>query len=190
MGERKFLVIGNFFDNEGTQFQQVKVEDSDAYQNSYYLVDDVSLRQILPEPEPVISELEVEVGQVYRLDRIYFAFDKWDLLPESNVQLNQLLDLMNKFPEMTIKIMGHTDSRGTDEYNIQLSDRRSNAVYQYLIAHEINADRLEYEGYGEHVPIDTNETDEGRQMNRRVEFKVLTIGAEDVYIENIATDSY
>jgi outer membrane protein OmpA-like peptidoglycan-associated protein len=76
---------------------------------------------------------------------------------------------------MRIEIGGHTDSHGSLAYNTTLSDNRAKSVVEYLIEKGIAADRLEYKGYAFTQPIATNDTDEGRQQNRRVEFKVLSI---------------
>ncbi len=192
-GKEAFLVIGNFFNNKQTTFVDVKIDGADAFQNAYYLVDDVRLNQILPkvQPEPVVaqapvlSKMEPKVGQVIRLDRIYFAFDKWDLLPESFTQLDELKRLMDKYPEMTIFITGHTDSRGSDSYNFLLSKRRSNAVFEHMVSQGIDESRIEYKGFGETSPVADNATDAGRQSNRRVEFEVLSMGDENVQVEQM-----
>jgi outer membrane protein OmpA-like peptidoglycan-associated protein len=76
---------------------------------------------------------------------------------------------------MKIEISGHTDSKGANDYNLKLSDNRAKAVVDYLIKAGIPASRLVYKGYGEEQPIATNETDEGRQLNRRTEFKILSM---------------
>jgi outer membrane protein OmpA-like peptidoglycan-associated protein len=75
---------------------------------------------------------------------------------------------------LTIEISGHTDNVGSNLYNQQLSEDRAKSVVEYLIDNGIDAGRLTYAGYGEEQPIATNETEEGRQMNRRTEFKVLS----------------
>ena len=161
-----------------------------AWENPYYLLDDVSLKQIMKpepvvvaEPEPVFEDIEIKKGQVIRLDKIYFDFDKSDLLPASNEQLDKLVTLLDSYPSMRIAIHGHTDSRGSDSYNERLSDDRSKAVYHYVASKAINPNRLNYKGFGEVQPVDTNETDEGRQNNRRVEFVMLEINDENVKIE-------
>jgi OOP family OmpA-OmpF porin len=74
---------------------------------------------------------------------------------------------------MKVRIAGHTDNIGSEEYNQRLSEARAKAVYEYLISRGISADRLSYIGYGESRPIDTNETSEGRQNNRRVELEII-----------------
>ena len=145
------------------------------------MIDDVDLHELIP---PKLSELSLEVGQIIQLDRIYFDFDKWDLLPASYEQLKELLDLLEYYPSMKIAIHGHTDSHGTDQYNVELSDKRSKSVMDYLLENGIASDRLEAAGFGESKPIDSNNTDNGRQMNRRVEFVVLQLD------ENITVDEY
>ena len=76
-------------------------------------------------------------------------------------------------PNVKIEIGGHTDNYGSDEYNMKLSQSRCESVVNYLIEHGIAKNRLTAKGYGETVPIDTNETSEGRQMNRRTEFEII-----------------
>lgn len=187
----RFILIGNFFDNEATSFGETPNPGENMFTNAYYLIDDIGVYQlnVRPEPEPepeTLASMEVEVGQVIRLDRIYFAFDKWDLLPASYEELDELITLMHKYPGMKIAIHGHTDSRGSDNYNFTLSDNRARSVYDYLAANGIAFDRIQSEGFGESKPIADNITDDGRQLNRRVEFMVLELGEENVSIENVA----
>ncbi len=188
-GGEKFLIIGNFYNNENTTFKSVKNLGEPAWGNPYYLLDDVSIREIIIEEpiveEPVFENVKIEEGQIIRLDRIYFDFDKWDLLPASNEQLDELVGLLNSYPSMRIAVHGHTDSKGSDRYNEVLSDRRSKAVHDYLLNHAVEYSRLEYKGFGEVKPVDTNDSDEGRQNNRRVEFLVLELNEENVEVENV-----
>ncbi|HXE67113.1 MAG TPA: OmpA family protein, partial [Rhodanobacteraceae bacterium] len=87
--------------------------------------------------------------------------------------LNQAVDTLNRYPQVTIEIDGYTDSVGTDKYNQGLSERRANIVDSYLTSHGIDASRITaVKGFGEADPVDTNKTAAGRQRNRRVEFKV------------------
>ena len=190
-GGEVFLIIGNFYNNENTTFKKVKNLGEPAWENPYYLLDDVSIREIIEEEPiveaPVFENLEIKKGQVIRLDKIYFDFDKSDLLPASNEQLDELVGLLNSYPSLRIAIHGHTDSKGSDRYNEILSDRRSQAVHDYLLHQNIDYSRLEYKGFGEVKPVDTNQTEEGRQNNRRVEFLVLELNEENVEIENMAS---
>ena len=114
----------------------------------------------------------IAVGQSIVLKNIFFDFNKSTLRKESENEIAQLTKLLTDIPTMKIEISGHTDSYGSDTYNKTLSHQRAKAVYDRLIQNGIKADRLTFMGYGEEKPIDSNETDEGRQMNRRTEFKV------------------
>ena len=110
------------------------------------------------------------------LFNINFDFDSYRLRSESYPHLNEVAMMMNAFPEMRIKIIGHTDSLGSDEYNQKLSLNRSKSVIRYLQSKGIDKDRMVPEGFGEKYPIDTNTTPEGRLHNRRVEIEVLNVG--------------
>lgn len=128
------------------------------------------------EINPVIKDLylkKIEVGVTVRLKNIYFDFDKTTLKSESFVELNKVVDLLKQNPSVEIEIAGHTDSKGSDDYNQNLSQGRSQSVVDYLISQGIESYRLSAHGYGESTPIDTNDTEEGRANNRRVEFTVL-----------------
>jgi outer membrane protein OmpA-like peptidoglycan-associated protein len=81
---------------------------------------------------------------------------------------------MQDNPTIKIELSGHTDSKGSDDYNQRLSESRAKACVDYLISKGIKADRMVWKGYGETKPIDTNDTDEGRANNRRTEFKILS----------------
>ncbi|MGZ5190574.1 MAG: OmpA family protein, partial [Flavisolibacter sp.] len=115
----------------------------------------------------------IEIGQVVRLNNVFFDFDKWDLRPESFVELDRVVKLLNDNPAIEIEMSAHTDSRGSDDYNFKLSDNRARSVMEYIISKGIAASRIVSQGYGETKPVETNETDDGRQMNRRVEFKIM-----------------
>lgn len=116
---------------------------------------------------------KIEIGSVIVLRNIFFDFDKATLRPESANELERLIKLLNDNPGIKIELGSHTDSKGSDEYNMKLSDNRSKSVVDYLINKGISSSRLVAKGYGETKPIDTNDTDAGRQNNRRTEFKIL-----------------
>jgi outer membrane protein OmpA-like peptidoglycan-associated protein len=107
------------------------------------------------------------------LRNIFFDFDKATLRPESKTELERVYTLLIENPRMKVRVAGHTDSQGSDEYNQRLSEARAKSVQDYLISRGIPANRLAFIGYGESRPIDTNDTDEGRQNNRRVELEIL-----------------
>ncbi len=102
--------------------------------------------------------------------QIEFDFDKSEVRPEYHEKLREAADFINKYPQIRFLIAGHTDSKGSDEYNEVLSKRRAATVKKYLVEKfGIAAHLMTPRGYGESQPIDTNETEEGRQKNRRVE---------------------
>lgn len=127
--------------------------------------------------QEVVKDVElknVAVGSKIVLKNIFFDFDKATLRPESTNELERLIKLLNDVPTLKIEISGHTDSKGAAAYNQKLSENRSKSVVDYLVSKGIKADRLTFKGYGLEQPIATNDTDEGRQMNRRTEFKILS----------------
>lgn len=126
------------------------------------------------EVEKEVLLKKVVIGSSIVLKNIFFDFDKATLRDVSIPELTRLINFLNEVPSLRIEISGHTDSRGSDEYNQKLSEDRAKAVVAYLVEKGISAKRLEYKGYGETKPIATNETDEGRQQNRRTEFKILS----------------
>lgn len=115
----------------------------------------------------------IEIGQVVRLNNVFFDFDKWDLRSESFVELDRVVKLLNENPAIEIEMSAHTDSYGSDDYNFKLSDNRARSVREYILAKGITPTRIISQGYGETKPVAENDTDENRQLNRRVEFKIL-----------------
>ncbi|HEY1038096.1 MAG TPA: OmpA family protein [Bacteroidia bacterium] len=115
----------------------------------------------------------LEVGSTIRLNNIFFDFGKATLRPESYPELDRLVTYMADNKGMVIELSGHTDNVGSDDANLKLSDDRAKAVTEYIVAQGIAADRIKAIGYGETKPIGTNDTDEGKQLNRRVEFTIL-----------------
>ncbi|TMI96285.1 MAG: OmpA family protein [Bacteroidetes bacterium] len=115
----------------------------------------------------------IEIGQVVRLNNVFFDFDKWDLRPESFVELDRVVRLLKENPAIEIEMSAHTDSYGTDEYNFKLSDNRARSCMEYILSKGIDPNRITSHGYGESMPVAPNDTPENRQLNRRVEFKIL-----------------
>ncbi len=117
---------------------------------------------------------KVEVGKEIVLRNIFFDFNQSTLRPESKAELERLAQLLRENPTIKIEISGHTDNVGSAAYNKGLSERRAKSVVDYLIGVGISADRMTYVGYGFDKPIASNDTDEGRQLNRRTEFKITS----------------
>jgi outer membrane protein OmpA-like peptidoglycan-associated protein len=121
----------------------------------------------------------VGVGSVATIEDIYFDFNKATLKPESFFSLDGLADLLRKNTKWVVRIEGYTDSIGTIEFNKQLSLERAQSVVQYLVSKHIDMGRLEAVGFGPENPIADNDTEEGRQKNRRVQFRIVKFTSED-----------
>jgi len=119
-----------------------------------------------------LSATEIIKNQPIILKNIYFDIDKYELLPESNTELKKLVKLLTDKPDLAIEISGHTDNTGDEPHNQELSLHRAEAVAQYLKINGIAEKRISVKGLASTQPIATNETAEGRQKNRRVEFVV------------------
>ena len=174
---KSFLIIGNF---RSDQDSQVKMPFRGDIKYGYYYLDDVHLFKIppiiIPPPsESPLTNFVPKAGEIVTLSNIYFEHDRVDFMPRALVQLDQLLTFLNKYPTMRVEIIGHTDNVGTDDYNQQLSIRRSTAVVNWLAARKINRDRLLASGFGSSQPINSNSTSLGRSKNRRVEIKVISL---------------
>jgi outer membrane protein OmpA-like peptidoglycan-associated protein len=149
----------------------------ESYDTRYYF-DNISLiRTSSDEPvdevsEPVITNTEPEVKTdiTYTLQHVVFDTDKSELKPESVEELNYIIELMQRYTDYNIHLTGHTDSINNEAYNLKLSSDRAKACALYLTQNGIDKSRVTYEGKGESQPVAPNSTEEGRQMNRRVEF--------------------
>jgi outer membrane protein OmpA-like peptidoglycan-associated protein len=115
----------------------------------------------------------IKKGEVFIVKNLHFATNKTRILSTSEEALNDLYMYLARNPQVRIKIIGHTDNVGKDAANQKLSDGRATAVMKDLIERGIDPSRIEAEGRGETQPIDTNDTEEGRQNNRRVEIEIL-----------------
>ena len=117
----------------------------------------------------------LEAGEKIILRNIFYETDRYVLLEESVVELNKLLEFLKDNPSLAIEIGGHTDNIGSASYNLDLSLRRASEVYSYLIGHGIPEERLSYNGYGYTEPVASNDTEEGRAMNRRTEIRITAL---------------
>ncbi len=128
----------------------------------------------------VYQDVEVTSTSIRIHQKIFFEFDRAAIRPVSFPILNTVSQVMRDFPDITIEIQGHTDSRGNDAYNERLSQQRADAVREYLVQQGIPANRMTSRGYGEARPIDSNRTSSGRAANRRVEFIRTDAAAQQV----------
>ncbi|MCB0820524.1 MAG: OmpA family protein, partial [Bacteroidetes bacterium] len=136
---------------------------------------DLPASKAYQEIEKDIELSQLEVGKKIVLKNIFYDFDKSTLRPASVSELDRLTKLLETNPKMRIEISSHTDNVGSAAYNEKLSAARALSVVNYLVEKKgIKKDRLEYKGYGFTQPIAPNDTDQGRQLNRRTEFKILS----------------
>lgn len=115
------------------------------------------------------------VGSKFNLNRIFFEFNSSELLSVSYAELDKLTDILNSKAALRIEIRGHTDNVGSESYNKTLSIKRAQSVYDYLLAVGIAKGRMKYRGFGTRIPVSSNDTDEGRSQNRRVEIVVVEL---------------
>ncbi|MCQ2328546.1 MAG: OmpA family protein [Paludibacteraceae bacterium] len=149
--------------------------------NNQSSIDALPLREALSSSTSTSSLIDTAVyqgqivttGQKIILQNVYFATDKTEVLPSSQPGLNDLYQMLHEYPYIRVKIVGHTDNTNTAEYNQRLSEGRAASVRKSMLKRGIEAWRLETEGKGLTEPIDTNDTPEGRQHNRRVEFIII-----------------
>ena len=116
------------------------------------------------------------VGDVINLNEIYFEFDKSNITQEGAFELDRIVEIMKANPSIEIMVRSHTDTRGTDEYNMSLSNRRAKSTIQYIISKGISQDRISGQGYGESQPkvnCGADCTEEQHAQNRRSEFMIV-----------------
>ena len=115
---------------------------------------------------------KIEVGRKTTLNNIFFDTNKYDLLPESRIELQEVIAFLTDNPRVGIEIQGYTDDRGSEALNRILSENRAKAVYNYLVYSGVKPNVLSYRGYGASNPIADNATEEGKRMNRRTQFQI------------------
>jgi len=135
-----------------------------------------NLQNTFSRQKPMALDIDldpIEKGKTVILKNLFFDTDSFNLKPESKVQLMEIIDFMKANPGLVIEIGGHTDDQGSESHNLILSEKRADAVVQYLITNGIASGRLKSHGYGFSVPLTVNSTEQGRAMNRRTEFRIL-----------------
>lgn len=126
--------------------------------------------------EPIVLDIDLEKameGTTAVLQNIFFDVDKYELKEKSVTELDKILKFLKENPSFKVEISGHTDNVGSDAYNLQLSQKRAQSVFDHLTAQGIDPKRLSPKGYGAGRPLASNDTENGRQRNRRIEFKLI-----------------
>jgi OmpA-OmpF porin, OOP family len=187
-GKENYFIIGCFNNGKKVKFNKVNpakyIPDPRGY--AYYYVDNVIIK---PEKEDQIVKTEIqktpkdtikiisqvtklEVGSSFILNNISFTTGSYELTEFSFKELDKIVELLNKNPNITILISGHTDNIGDKYDNLNLSKQRAESVLNYIVSKGINKTRTAYDGYGDTLPIANNDEDEGRKKNRRVEVTI------------------
>ncbi|MCF8218081.1 MAG: OmpA family protein [Bacteroidales bacterium] len=146
---------------EGYLFYSKNIDLTDKDKNYEEIKNDIALNKI-------------EIGSRIVLRNIFFDSGKSELRESSRSELDRLYDIMKENPAIRVEISGHTDNVGSASYNEKLSQERAKSVVDYLVDKGIDKDRLEFKGYGFRKPIADNDTEEGRQQNRRTEFEIIS----------------
>ena len=186
-GGEKYITIGNFspkIKKEMVRMNLFKV----GYKESYYFVDDIKLIKSKEFEEKVDVEIvgpnyhaedstlmvnqDIKVGDKVSLNNIFFDNGRYYLLPESYIELNKLVQYLLKNPAVEIQINGHSDNAGLKHKNQKMSELRAREVFEYLIKKGVQ-NKMYFKGFGSTQPIASNDTDEGRAKNRRVEFQII-----------------
>lgn len=175
-GFERYFTIGNFKSNKKTQTLEILKTTKTKHQISYYYIDDVSVVPL----DSIINTVVVKpavptinTDEVYVFKNVLFNFDEAELLEVSIYELNSLYKHLKNNPNLNIEIYGHTDALGLDRRNKELSTQRAKAVADYLISQGLDPSKIKSFGFGSIKPISLNTTEEGRKLNRRVEFKLI-----------------
>lgn len=178
-GGERFVTIGNFYSNLETKSTRLphRIGKSNMLTNSaYYYIDDVSVEPLDSSPQTALSRTEfssehVELDRDYILKNIQFEFDSYTLMKSSYKELDVVVELLRNNPTFNVRLSGHTDFIGSDEYNLNLSRNRARSVADYFISKGIRPERIQSFGFGKTRPIMVEKTDEARTINRRVEIR-------------------
>lgn len=125
--------------------------------------------------EDTIALREIKLGEKTVLRNIFFDYNETELRPESRVELERIFRLMDENAQISIEISGHTDNIGSKKFNQELSEKRAQSVVDYLFERGVHLNRIIGKGYGFAQPVAPNDTEENRQLNRRTEFKIISI---------------
>lgn len=178
-GNENYFSIGNFYKNSKTKKQRT-VSNSPFY-FSYYYIDDVSVEAVEEEKPKEVNffktdsqkQKEFQVNKVYTFKNVLFDIDKSELLEASILELNELYKFLKENSNTVIEIYGHTDNSGIEKRNRELSYQRAKAVADYLILQGLDKSKIKMFGFGSSKPFSENNTEKGRALNRRVEFKLI-----------------
>jgi len=174
-GTEQFIVIGNFKSNAHTHRAKI---GSSLKKAAYYYVDMVLVEQ---------ADKLFKLDEIYVLENLLFEVNGYTVKGEGKKQLQALVSHLKAEPSLNISIYGHTDNVGSPEYNKELSQKRAKAVGLFLVDNGLSPFRIAWKGFGDISPVAKNETQEGRDKNRRVEF-VISKKKRDTYASGLFED--
>lgn len=178
-GTERFMTMGNFKRNARTRLFKTK---KSAKHGAYYYVDMVMVEAL--DKVDVVSnssvsdkkvDVDFELDKTHVFENLLFEFDRFRLHDPAKKEMLALYEYLNEESSFSITIGGHTDSVGSDAYNLWLSKKRAEAVAHHLLKLGLDKDRIQWQGYGGSQPIATNDNELGRQQNRRVEFVIAKV---------------
>ncbi len=188
-GNENFITIGKFDENlKLIPILNKKGKQQGKFKSAYYYIDDICLTEVINpnkkcncyENESYPKDTFILPPNPYKTDKsiilrtINFKIDDSYLEEGSFEELNKLAGTLNSHLSTYIQISGHTDSSGNEIHNIELSEKRAKSVADYLISKGVDADRIQFKGFGSSSPLVTNTSEENRKVNRRVEIKIVT----------------
>lgn len=183
-GGEKVAIIGNFHDDKATHHKKIESHQGKSFMlsvSAYYYIDDVSIVQTWPPIEVETDSTtvtwtdgrKIEPNEIFILKNIQFDYNSFQLLDISFKELDKLVEVLNEKPEWNVELAGHTDDRGSDDYNLELSHNRAREVGNYLVSHGIADGRIQVKGFGKQYPLVNQRDEEARSVNRRVECRFL-----------------
>jgi outer membrane protein OmpA-like peptidoglycan-associated protein len=183
-GGEKFITLGNFKKDAQTNVLHRTAPGRSMGEYSYLYIDDVVVKPVKSKAEcsceneilqslVVDPPLQLSQYDEIRLDDILFDFDKSFLIDSAKKELDEVYSLLKRNRTMYLEVQGHTDNKGQDGYNVELSKKRAASVVNYLMKKGIESTRLQVKYFGSTKPVEPNESEKGRAKNRRVEFRVL-----------------
>lgn len=181
-GGERYVVIGNFFNNTDTHVTRLPFRyglNPMLNDKAYYYIDDVLVQRVgidKPVDPIVVTQLNpqvIELNHIYTLKDIKFEFDSYILHPSSNDELAKVVDYLKGHPEVNIRVSGHTDFAGSDEYNLTLSRNRAKSVADFFVIRGVDEKRIVSYGFGKSRPLNPEKTEEAAKLNRRVEIRFV-----------------
>jgi outer membrane protein OmpA-like peptidoglycan-associated protein len=181
-GGERYVIIGNFFSNAQTRFTRLPFRyglNPMLNDKAYYYIDDVLVQRVgsvEPVSSAVVAQLNpeaIELNHRYTLKDIKFEFNSYILHPASNDELAKVVAYLKAHPEVNVRVSGHTDFAGSDEYNLVLSRNRAKSVADFLIMRGIAEHRIVSYGFGKSRPLSSEITEAAATLNRRVELRFV-----------------